>query len=126
MKFHWFGDSWVVGDELGTPNVHRFSRLISDNFKEECVNLAQRGSNINALPLAFHKHIANVDQDDVVFFCLTSSSRTGMFDELGKFKNILTSSYAEHRPHQHSDKWFKYFDNPHQRVYDYDNNELYE
>jgi hypothetical protein len=121
MRFHWFGDSWVSGDELITPHLHRFSQLVSDAFGAECVNLGRNGSNINALPLIFHQHLPNIDPDDIVFFCLTASSRTGMFDHSGQFKNILTMSYPGHSPHPHSEKWFKYFDSPCQRVYNYDN-----
>ena len=45
MKFYWFGDSWVVGDELEltVPYDQRsqyvFAQLFSDHYGVECVNL---------------------------------------------------------------------------------------
>jgi hypothetical protein len=120
VKYHWFGDSWVTGDELATPVEHRFSNLVSNHFDTVCVNLGVNGSNINALPLLFYQHLNNINSNDTVFFCLTSSIRTGFFDEHGVFRNILASSYPKHNVHLYSAQWFKYFDNPEQRMYNYD------
>ena len=127
MKFYWFGDSWVVGDELEKivpkqqVQENTFAFLVSDQFGADCVNLGQCGSSINSIPLAFSK-VANYinPETDMVFFCLTAGSRTSMFNEYGEFCNILVNSYPSHKPHPHTSEWFKYFDNPHQRMYNRD------
>ena len=126
-KFYWFGDSWVIGDELEKivskqqAQENTFAFLISEQFAADCVNLGQRGSSINSLPMEFFKVANDIDPDtDVVFFCLTASLRTGMFDEYGKFCNILVNPYPSHTPHPYTSEWFKYFDNPHQRIYNRD------
>lgn len=121
MKFHWFGDSWVFGDELDSPYLHSFPTLVSDHFGATCINYGKKGSCINSLPLELSQRINTISTEDTVFFCLTASNRTGMFDEHGDFKNILNSTYQVHQPHPYSLKWYKYFDNPFQRVYNYDN-----
>lgn len=120
IKFHWFGDSWVAGDELENPAQHRFSELVSQHFGATCLNYGINGSGVTALPVLLHSKLSQIGPNDTVFFCLTSSIRTSMFDEHNKLKNILVNGYAAHDLHPHSDQWFRYFDNAAQRVYNYD------
>lgn len=118
--FHWFGDSWVAGDELAHPRQQAFARLVSDHYHARCCNLGLLGSSVTELPRLFHAQLHSIQPGDTVFFALTASSRTGFFDEHGDFQRVLTGAAPRHCPHPHSDKWFKYFDNKHQRVYNYD------
>jgi hypothetical protein len=127
MKYYWFGDSWVWGDELQhfVPaeqcTQSGFPRIVSDMFGAECVNLAQRGSSIDLLPYEFSKIVNDIDPTvDKVFFFLTADHRASKFDQNGELKNILPSAYSEHNIHEHIEKWYKYFDNPYQRLYNYD------
>jgi hypothetical protein len=126
-KFYWFGDSWVFGDELEKlvpcHNVtqYNFAGLVSSHFNAECVNLSECGSSITTIPLKFYEILEKINPDvDRVFFGLTASHRTAMFDDSGNYQNILPSLHNKHKPHKHQDKWFKYFDSQGQRTYNYD------
>lgn len=128
MTFYWFGDSWVFGDELelqvdsSARQDHTFANLTSQHFQADCVNLSECGSSITSIPLKFKEIVEQIDPaTDHVFFCLTASHRTSMFDETGKVKNILPPpTYKNHNTHPYRDQWFKYFDSPAQRLYNYD------
>jgi len=124
MKFYWFGDSWVFGDELSINdrNTQVFAKIISDHFQAECINLSICGSSINSLTHEFIKIASTIDpKKDIVFFGLTSNIRISIFDETG-LKNILPSGYDKHNLHPHTKEWYKYFDSSTQRVYNYDCN----
>jgi len=126
-KYYWFGDSWVAGDELefqvDSTQVknHTFAGLVSQHAGAEMINLSACGSGVNYMLTEFARCKDQIDPaNDLVFFCLPPSHRNGTFDELGNFLNILPSGYSKHRPHPHTKEWYKYFDNPYQRLYNYD------
>jgi hypothetical protein len=125
-KFYWFGDSWVFGDELEKevpdPNNYTFAQLVSNHFGATNVNLSSNGSSIDNIPIEFSKIASNINPEiDCVFFFLTAAHRVSMFDDTGNLKNILPSNYKEaHKVHDYSDQWYKYFDTPLQRTYNYD------
>lgn len=115
MKYFWFGDSWVAGDELKSGKT--FAQQVSDTHGVECINLGECGSSIDDLPWQFFQHSNNIGQDDTVFFCLTASHRVSLF-ESGQLKRIMPSEmYDLHRPHPHAAHWYRYFDNLDQRAY---------
>ena len=127
MTFYWFGDSWVFGAELELQvnplqrNSHTFAELVSSHYGARCVNMSARGNSINSIPLEFNKVINNINPaTDRVFFFLTANHRISMFDEAGQLKNIIPSTYINHNVHPYQKQWYKYFDNPHQRLYNYD------
>jgi hypothetical protein len=121
MKFYWFGDSWVYGDEIDLSKDLPFAEIVSKHFDAECVNLGQCGSSIDDIPFEFYKIKEKLGRGDVVFFCLTANHRISLFDNDERLKRISVSNmYEKHQPHRHSTQWFKYFDTPAQRIYNYD------
>jgi hypothetical protein len=76
MKFYWFGDSWVFGDELELQvaadqrRLHTFATLVSEHYQANCVNLSTCGSSLNSIPLEFNKIVNDIDPaiDRVFFF----------------------------------------------------------
>lgn len=126
MKFYWFGDSWLVGDELEltVPYAERkqyvFAKLFSDYYQAECVNLGESGSSPDIIPWSFSKIVSQLTADDQVFFCLSASHRTAIFNESGIPEQIIPG--PNYNPHVHSETklWYKYFDTPSQRLYNYD------
>jgi hypothetical protein len=129
-KFHWFGDSWVVGSELEIQVpldiVHTctFAKLVSDYFNAECVNLGQEGISNDLLPLILFENIDNIDtQNDIVFFCLTSHHRVSMLDDKRNPVTVLPSIQDNSRrsnEHPHWKEWYKYFDNEYNQIFNYD------
>ena len=127
MTFY-FGDSWVFGDELelqvgeSSRKKHTFAELVSRHFQARCVNLSSCGSSVSSIPMQFKEIIRDLDPTiDRVFFFLTANHRTCMFDDSGEIKNILLSPYSKkHNTHPYQEQWYKYFDNPAQRLYNYD------
>lgn len=128
-KFYWFGASWVFGDELHLFDVspeskdsYTFAGLVSQHFEADCVNLSLRGSSINYMPMEFYKILNDINvAQDTMFFLLPSNHRTSLFDEQGDLKNILGETrYQAHNVHPYADKWYKFFDNPAQRSYNFD------
>ena len=119
MKYFWFGDSWVAGDEL-EKNQPAFPEIVSDCKNAECVNLGQCGASIDDIPYEFFQNQYKLKQNDVVFFCLTASHRISLFED-GILKRIVPSEmYQKHRPHSNASQWYKYFDNQQQRSYNRD------
>jgi hypothetical protein len=121
MKFFWFGDSWVVGDELDLGKDATFAKLTSDYFNAECVNLGECGSSVDAVLWQFYKIKEQVSPGDIMFFCLTANHRVSLFDQDKSLKHIIPGvMYEKHNPHVYKDHWFKYFDTPAQRIFNYD------
>ena len=59
--------------------------------------------------------------EDIVFFCLTANHRISLFDERKQLKHLIPGMmYEIHHPHEHKDQWFRYFDTPAQRIFNYD------
>ena len=126
-KFYWFGGSWVIGDELYSivpyekHQDYTFAKIVSDYYNAECINLGINGGSINSIPLIFSKLVDQIDAEATMFFCLPLSLRFALFDELGEIKNILPSKHKKfHKVHNYSEQWYRYFDNTHQRIYNYD------
>lgn len=118
IKYFWFGDSWVVGDELTDGDA--FPKIVSERRGAECVNLGQCGSSIDDIPHEFFRIVNKISKEDVVFFCLTASHRVSLF-ETDMLRRITPNEmYSKHRPHPHADKWYRYFDDPKQRMYNRD------
>jgi hypothetical protein len=128
MKYYWFGDSWVCGDELekqvpySEVVSHTFSQLVSDRYGAKNINLGENGSSIDVIPLKFWEVYSDINPEvDRVFFCLTANHRVSMFDESGQLLNILPGGYTNHhRLHPYVDQWYKYFDSKYQRTYNFD------
>jgi hypothetical protein len=128
MKFYWFGDSWVKGDELekilptDSWQKSAFPQLVSDYYGAECVNLGINGQGADNLPWEFSKIVSTIDPDkDVVFFFLSSDTRTWMFDEQGRLCWIGPyPGFVPQNAHPYWEQYLKYFDNSHQRAYNYD------
>jgi hypothetical protein len=130
-RHYWFGDSWVAGAELekqGIPTQqtknYTFANLVSKEFDVECINLGSFGISNNLLPLFFSKIIKDINvKKDKVFFCLTSGHRMSMLDDKGNPLTILPSiqdNYRRPTEHLYWKEWYKYFDTPYQRVYNYE------
>lgn len=126
-KFYWFGDSWVKGDELEkildkSWQKSAFPHLVSEHFGAECINLGENGIGPDYLPLQLSRLIKDIDpSNSVLFFFLSSDLRTWMFDEKGEIKSILPyPGFLWPNRHANWQKWYKYFDNPYQRSYNYD------
>jgi hypothetical protein len=127
MTFYWFGDSWVFGDELelqvadDQQEFYTFASVVSKHFHAECINMSECGSSIASIPLKFKSVVDTINAEtDRVFFFLTASHRTSLFDQQGKVKNILPMGYSKHNMHENYKQWYKYFDSPLQRLYNYD------
>ena len=128
MKFYWFGDSWVKGDELekilpaSSWQKSAFPQLVSDYYGAECVNLGVNGHGVDNLAWEFSKVVNNIDPaQDKVFFFLSSDIRTWMFNEQGKLCWIGPyPGFVPSQAHPWWQEYLKYFDNPYQRTYNYD------
>jgi hypothetical protein len=96
--------------------------LVSDHYGAECVNLGVNGHGPDNTPWEFSKIVNDIDPArDVVFFFLSSDIRTWMFDEQGKFCWIGPHpGFVPSNAHPHWEQYLRYFDNPHQRAYNYD------
>jgi hypothetical protein len=130
-RYYWFGASWLVGEELelqGIPMHQRkkytFANLVSNEFNVECINLGQSGISNNLIPFFFSNIVNNINvNNDKIFFCLTSSCRMSMLDNDKTPLSILPSIQDNvRRPTEHPywKEWYKYFDTPPQRVYNYE------
>ena len=118
MKYFWFGDSWVVGDELEHGDA--FPQIVSRHRGAQCINLGECGSSIDEIPYHFFLNYKEICSGDMVFFCLTAPHRVSMFKD-GSLKRIIPNEmYEKHRPHAFKNQWFKYFDDPDQRLYNRD------
>lgn len=127
MKYFWFGDSWVSGDELVLPDNQNFDKtfayLVSDHYGAECVNLGESGSSCDDIIYRFFQTLPLVSKDDQVFFCLTANHRVSFFDNNNKIKRVMPNEiYEKHQPHPHRLQWYKYFDTPGQRMFNQDKN----
>jgi hypothetical protein len=127
MKFYWFGDSWVHGDELynqlprNSYQQAAFPQLVSDHYSAECVNLGNIGESVDVLPWRFNSVADQIETQDEVFFFLTADVRTMLFDEQKQLKKIMPSpGFNSNSFHAYSEQWYKYFDTAPQRVYNYD------
>lgn len=126
MKFYWFGDSWLVGDELELTVAYAerkqyvFAKLFSDHYSADCVNLGESGSSPDIIPWKFAKIVNQLDANDQVFFCLSASHRTAIFNEQGIPEQIIPGPNYNAHVHAESNLWYKYFDTPTQRLYNYD------
>jgi len=74
FKLHWFGDSFVWGQELPNPFKDRFSKLTSDELGIEEINWSQAGignkSTFNIIP-----KLVGTDKVDMIILSLTSPWR---------------------------------------------------
>lgn len=127
MKYFWFGDSWVVGDELVLPNNQNFDKtfayLTSKFFNAECINLGECGSSCDDIVQRFFQTVSKIGVDDVVFFCLTVNHRVSFFDNDGKIKRVMPNQiYEQHQPHPNRMQWYRFFDTPAQRIFNRDKN----
>ena len=124
-KFYWFGDSWLVGDELELTvplkdrHLYVFPTLISQHFSAECVNLGISGSGPDEIPYRFFNIINQLPADDTVFFCLSAHHRVGLLNNSEILQIIPGINHSKYT-HPHVKEWYKYFDTPQQRVYNYD------
>ena len=126
-RYYWFGDSWLVGDELQNELLQSeiplniYAHLVSKEFNALDIVLGGRGESIDTVVYNFLNVLEQINPDsDKVFFCLTSEIRKGLFDKKGNMKNILPSLYPQaHNLHPHTNLWYKYFDNEYQQKFDF-------
>lgn len=125
-KFYWFGDSWIVGDELELTvpyrdrNQYVFGSLISKHYGAEFINCGVSGSSVDALPIEFNKIANTLSCNDTVFFCLSAHHRTSILDDQGILQQIIPGPNYNSTVHGYPDMWFKYFDTKKQQIYNYD------
>ena len=127
MKYFWFGDSWVVGDELVSPTNQNFDKtfayLTSKYFEAECVNFGQPGSSLDDVVYEFFRAVPKISGDDTVFFCLTANHRVSFFGIDGNIKRVMPNViYEKQKPHPYGLQWYKFFDTPAQRTFHQDRN----
>mgnify|MGYP003345135239 FL=1 len=127
MKFYWFGDSWVHGDELynelprDSYQQHAFAQLVSDHYGADCVNLGNVGESVDVLPWRLEQIADQITAEDEVFFFLTADVRTMLFNDQGELKKILPSpGFDSDSFHKYREQWYRYFDSQPQRLYNYD------
>ncbi len=126
MTHYWFGDSWVVGDELelsvdkDTRDQYVFGKLVSDYFNSTSINLGVSGSSIDSLPWEFSKIIDQIKPGDIAFFCLTAPHRTTVLNDDKIPTQIIPGPNYSKYAHPYRDEWFKYFDTEYHRCYNYD------
>jgi hypothetical protein len=126
MTHYWFGDSWLVGDELElvVPVQQRdqyvFPKLFSDHYNARSIVIAESGSAIDVIPYQFNQIVDEIQPNDQIFFCLSAGHRVTIFDEHGNPKQITPGPNYSGSAHPHNTMWYKYFDTPSQRVYNYD------
>lgn len=126
MKFYWFGDSWLAGEELqlSVPydqrKQHTFAQIVSDHFAADCVNLGENGLSPDIFPLRFKTTADQLTPNDTVFFCLSSSHRTILLDEAGQEQQIMPDYNSNPNRHPWTREWYKYFDTRPQRIYNFD------
>jgi len=122
-KFYWFGDSWVYGSELQNPDTECFTKLVSDEFGAECINLGEEGSSIDYSVYQFMQIKNSINEQDNVFFFLTERSRT----YIGNNHIIAGHGAWMDTPgnaHPNNWKWYKYFDCDEQQQWSLDRNLL--
>ena len=96
MKFYWFGDSWVHGDELynelprDSYQQHAFAQLVSDHYGADCVNLGNVGESVDVLPWRLEQIADQITTEDEVFFFLTADVRT-----IDRKSTRLNSSHSQ-------------------------------
>ena len=66
MKILFSGDSFTYGDELSNREKDRFSRLVSDHFHAEEINLGTNGSSNDKIVRNVFEHLSLWDVDAVV------------------------------------------------------------
>jgi len=125
-KFYWFGDSWVVGDELENqvPYDQRrrfvYAQLVSDHYGVDCVNCGVSGSAPTSLVYAFNQVAPKLTPSDTVFFGLSAYHRAALFDHHGQLTQAIPGSNHNAARSEFTDVWFRFFDNHYQRLYNYD------
>ncbi len=126
-KFYWFGDSWIVGSELELtlasnqrPSDYTFAKHVSKHFNAEYVNLGDPGSGPDILPYHFSKIADKITKDDVIFFCLSASHRTAIFNDDRTPYQIIPGPNYNKFIHPYVKEWYKFFDTKQQRIYTYD------
>jgi len=110
VTHHWFGDSWVYGDELEDTKL-AYPYIVSKYFDVECKNHAVNASSIQHMLIQFKQAI--FEPGDTAFFGLTSEDRNYVYDtHLYYSANLLKDYRIDLELNKH---WYKYFDSPQQR-----------
>jgi len=137
-KFYWFGDSWVYGSELKNPETDCFTKLVSDEFGAECINLGVPCSSIEYIVFEFMQVKDKIREQDNVFFFLTERSRhfilhnydipkrNTAIENGGPWAHILANTEGwmdvPGNAHPNNWKWYKYFDCDEQQQWSLDRN----
>jgi len=118
-KIYWFGDSWVYGDDLDSPQTDCFARLVSNHYNAECVNLGENATSIDSIVYKFLAIKDQIKSNDSVFFFLTESNRITIDN-----KNLLAGAWENHTVnlHPYNKYWYKYFDSDIQQQLNLDRN----
>ena len=125
MTHYWFGDSWIVGDELeltvdkDSRDQYVFAKLVSDYFDSKSVNLGVSGSSVDSLPWEFSKISNQIQPGDTAFFCLTAPHRTTIINDNKLPAQIVPGPNYSQVVHPHAKEWFKFFDTESHRCYSY-------
>ena len=105
MTFHWFGDSWVYGDELADKSL-AYPYLVSKHLDQECKNYAVCASSVQHMLLQFEQ--AKFTPGEIAFFGITSEDRNYIYDT-----HLLLSAnlHNDQRIDLSKNKqWYTYFD----------------
>ena len=115
--FHWFGDSWVNGDELEDKNLS-FPAVFSRSLNTEFKVYAKNASSIPNLLIQFDQAIYNLTPGDVCFFGLTSPDRTMLLKDQEYHFYPAANLNKDSRVDLELNKlWYKYFDSEQNRQF---------
>lgn len=68
MKILWAGDSWTIGGKLKEPEKTRFSKITSDYFLAEEVNISHNGISNHEVSLKTVDYLTNHNDIDFVVY----------------------------------------------------------
>jgi hypothetical protein len=121
MSYHWFGDSWVRGDEIDLISDdfsnYTFANLVTKHFDQQCYIHAVDASSILHLLIQFRN--AEVEPNDICFFGLTSLDRMCIIGNDKEYHLYLTAVLHKDSRIDHAmmEAWYKYFDSTNNRKF---------
>ena len=120
MTFHWFGDSWVYGDELENRTL-AYPYLVSNYFEAGCQIHAEKASGVSHL--VWQTKNANIQPGDTVFYGLSGLDRTFAFASDGCIHHLTEGMQLYPQWVKNAETlnlvqtWYKNFDNQYTRHY---------
>lgn len=78
-----YGDSWPYGAGLNNPELHSFPIIIGKLLALEVHNFSEQGTSVDHAVYSFISHYKHnfLNNTDKVLFCITSKSRSMIFDQ---------------------------------------------